>query len=199
MHKRLGFTAVELVVVIAVIGILLGIGVVSYRSTQVVARDRQRASDVAAIQAYLEAIYPREIKNSSGYVIKHADTYPALPRETSDTTAELELIFSELDNSVLTPPGASSPLSMPSIPPNGSYSPSGDPCGNYIRCYTRPSGITGSINQYIFAPGPSSDALCAKETSTSTSNANTYSCRGYSIIYRTEADNTRVVVESKRR
>ena len=57
-HSSRGFTLIELLVVIAIMGILLVLGVVNLRSTQVTARDSQRASDVQTIATALEAFYP---------------------------------------------------------------------------------------------------------------------------------------------
>ena len=77
MRMRRGFTIIELTIVIAIIAILFTIGVVSFRSYQASARDKEREADVAAIQMYLESIYSQEIKDGGGNVIKPAGSYPA--------------------------------------------------------------------------------------------------------------------------
>ena len=206
MYKREGFTAIELVVVIVVIGILLSIGIISYRSTQASTRDRARAADVAALQVYLEAAYPKEIKNSSGVVVKQAGSYPVLPQEITDTAEDLEVIFADLDWRVMTAPDQATKRITPDLPPSGDYFPSqpaaSSSCGSYYyRCYTRPNDIVGYTNRYIYAPGPSSNELCTSENARVLSGAvmDSGKCRMYSIIYRTEVGNQRVVVESKRR
>ncbi len=53
-----GFTLVELLIVIAIMGILLVLGIVNLRSTQINARDTERASDAQTIATSLEAFYP---------------------------------------------------------------------------------------------------------------------------------------------
>ncbi|PIS07833.1 hypothetical protein COT78_01180 [Candidatus Berkelbacteria bacterium CG10_big_fil_rev_8_21_14_0_10_43_13] len=47
--NKKGFTLVELLIVIVIIGVLASIGIVSYKGTQAVARDSQRKSDLQAI------------------------------------------------------------------------------------------------------------------------------------------------------
>ncbi len=69
IHNRFrirGFTLLELLIVIAIVGILVSIGVVSYSSAQKKARDSRRTSDVKAIQNAWEQYYA----DNSG-------TYPA--------------------------------------------------------------------------------------------------------------------------
>lgn len=77
MQQRKGFTVVELVVVVVVIAILLTMGVLGLRSMQAGTRDREREADIAAIQAYLETIYQREIRATDGTLLKPAGAYPA--------------------------------------------------------------------------------------------------------------------------
>ena len=88
MIKRKGFTVIELVIAMTVVIVLLGLGTVGFRSSRAHYRDREREADVQAIAAYLEQIYPKEIKNADGKVIKEAGTYPALAEENDDWTPE---------------------------------------------------------------------------------------------------------------
>lgn len=57
MKKRSGFTLMELLIVIAIIGVLASLAAVSYSSAQRRARDSQRQSDLKAIQNALEQYY----------------------------------------------------------------------------------------------------------------------------------------------
>jgi len=52
-----GFTLLELLVVISIIGILLGIGSVSFSTAQKKGRDSRRQGDMTAIQKSLEEYY----------------------------------------------------------------------------------------------------------------------------------------------
>lgn len=56
-NLRKGFTLLEMLVVISIIGVLLGVGSVAYSTTQKKARDAKRKSDLKAIQNCLEQYY----------------------------------------------------------------------------------------------------------------------------------------------
>ena len=55
--RQVGFTIVELLIVIVVIGILAAITIVAYNGIQQRARDAERKSDISAIQKTLELYY----------------------------------------------------------------------------------------------------------------------------------------------
>lgn len=97
MKKNLGFTLVELLVVISVIGILASIVLVSFTGSQKQARDTQRRSDLKQYQLALEAfankgggLYPQRPTTSSADTTLCSDlgltTCPSDPRETKDAT-----------------------------------------------------------------------------------------------------------------
>lgn len=205
MRQR-GFTIIELAIVMAVMAILLTLGTLGFRSYMAHARDKEREADILAIQNYLESIYPLEIKDDNGHVIKPAGAYPALMQEVDDGLDELSTIFNDLPSSATTPPGLQS-LGIPSIPTaNSGYIPGqGDvpyyQCQNYLQCYTRPNDINPTISEYYYAPGPGPNELCTK---VSVANGGSVSglasnCRSYVLIYKKETTGVRVVVESKRK
>ena len=204
MKHRRGFTIVEVMIVIFIMAILLVIGTVMFRGYQSSTRDKERESDVAAIQAYLESIYPMKIVNDDGVVLKDAGTYPALPLRTDDGTSELEEVFKELESASMTPPpidGTYPDLAKsPSLPPASSppYKPIS---GAANRGYTRPNNLTSTSaigNSYIYAPGPDDTRLCVKQNG-ATGASVTANCRRYTIFYKTEVDGVVKKVESKRR
>jgi type II secretion system protein G len=52
-----GFTLIELIVVMAILGLLATIGLVSFKSSQMKGRDAQRKSDLSQIQKAMEMYY----------------------------------------------------------------------------------------------------------------------------------------------
>ncbi|MDO5344092.1 MAG: prepilin-type N-terminal cleavage/methylation domain-containing protein [Candidatus Saccharibacteria bacterium] len=98
--KRLGFTVIELLIVIAIMAILLTLGVVSFRNYQAHTRDKERMADIQAIQNYLESIYPQEVRAADGTLLKAAGGYPAHYSGRSGpeklTQAQFEKIFDGL-------------------------------------------------------------------------------------------------------
>jgi prepilin-type N-terminal cleavage/methylation domain-containing protein len=56
-QKKHGFTLLELLIVIAIIGILVSAGVASYSQAQKKSRDSRRKSDLKAIQSAFEQFY----------------------------------------------------------------------------------------------------------------------------------------------
>src|SRR5665648_456836 len=56
-RKQTGFTIVELLIVIVVIGILAAITIVAYNGVQTRARDTERTAEIKSVQTALEIYY----------------------------------------------------------------------------------------------------------------------------------------------
>lgn len=94
--KKKGFTLLELLVVISIIGILIALGTVSYSAAQKKARDSKRRGDMKSLQnameqysaqnnryaqnnteltTMLQGSMPTDPKTGSSYIITDADSY----------------------------------------------------------------------------------------------------------------------------
>lgn len=81
MKKTSGFTLMELLIVIAILGILATIALGSFRSSQIKGRDAQRKNDLSQIQKALEMYY----NDYAGY----PETLPAGGGSWSDAKGTL--------------------------------------------------------------------------------------------------------------
>jgi len=72
--KKNGFTLLEILVVISIIGILVALGTTAFSTAQRKSRDARRKADVKAIQNGFEQYYSRE------------NTYPTTLTEANDIT-----------------------------------------------------------------------------------------------------------------
>jgi len=70
MNKQKGFSLIELLVVITILGVLAAIGLTSYRTANMKARDSRRQADIQAIRSALEVYradkdeYPSKLDDS---------------------------------------------------------------------------------------------------------------------------------------
>ncbi len=73
LKKLFGFTLTELLIVIAIIGILLSVTMVGFRSYKAKARDSERKTDLVSMQSGLESFYTinKEYPNPNILVSNH--------------------------------------------------------------------------------------------------------------------------------
>ncbi|HEX8182757.1 MAG TPA: prepilin-type N-terminal cleavage/methylation domain-containing protein [Candidatus Saccharimonadales bacterium] len=141
-----GFTIVELLIVIVVIGILAALVITTYNGIQQKGRNTERTTDLKAIQGQLEAFYATNGR------------YPTSANLGSTSATNVAFIQSEmkgLDKEALRDPKATAtPLdySLASSPTANkySYAPSGDAAGS--TCDNTPTG--GDCTKYVLTAKP---------------------------------------------
>jgi len=134
---RKGFTLLELLVTISIIGLLLGIGAVSFSTAQKRGRDSRRQGDMKSIQKSLEQCYSLDTK------------YP----QTADSDSSLDCAD-----------GTTTMNQVPSDPqPAGSYTytvDDADPATVYCLCAELENLGTGN------ADTEGTNGVCSWETTT---------------------------------
>lgn len=108
-NRKEGFTIVELLIVIVVIGILALLVITTYSGIQQKARNSKRQSDVAALQTQLEAFYQQ-----SGY-------YPSLA-DLNNATWLRDNMKSLDQNALVDPSNATQSKTLVASPAAKSYS-----------------------------------------------------------------------------
>ena len=129
-NKSKGFTIVELLIVIVVIGILATLVIVTFTGIQQKARDSKRKTDIGAVQAALESYYSSN------------NTYPTVTDLNSSTWISSNL--KGFDINALQDPKGNSPTVISGTTPSGTQyaynvTPSGcddsansaNPCTNF--------------------------------------------------------------------
>lgn len=165
---RRGFTVVEIIVTITIMGILLTLGVVSLNTTQVNGRDTERKGDIEALQAHLETFYTSG--NDTGAELGR---YPSTVLTSSESM--VRTVLRDIDMKSVMAPNSTSVTDTLKAATNTNQTP---------------TGVTPqpTISQYVYQPLQANGTLC---TST------LQECRKYNIFYRLEADNTVYRVTSK--
>jgi prepilin-type N-terminal cleavage/methylation domain-containing protein len=165
---RRGFTVVEIIITITIMGILLTLAVVSLTSSQVNSRDTERKGDIEALATHLETFY----RNGSD-TSPNPGRYPSTAITSNETA--LRNALRDIDiKSVIAPGSAGMSATLA-------------PATNATQTTT---GVAPqpTITQYVYQPLQSNNTLCSNETQ---------ECRKFNIYYRLEADNTVYMVTSK--
>jgi len=171
---RRGFTIVELLVIIVVMGILLVLGVANLRGSQAQARDKQREVNVETIANNIEDAY--NTGKSDGTSVGR---YRSTGLATSPTTSAN---IPNVDPKVLIDPGA----------PNGTTN-SLVAATNTVQTVTGVAPLPSSSNLvYVYQPlyidGTGAWALCTSAGQT---------CRKFNLYYYQETTNSVVMVTSR--
>lgn len=162
MNSR-GFTIAELIVVIAVMGILLIIGVVDFSASQANGRDSERRTDAESIAIHLETYY-KNGDDSSTTIGRYPST--VIAQNKSNTTSMLR----DIDIRSIMAPGFdinSSTISLVAAYDNSLTA-------NSIKAF---GGTIITKDQYIYQPLKGDGTLCTLESE---------ECRKFNIYYRLE-------------
>jgi prepilin-type N-terminal cleavage/methylation domain-containing protein len=167
MYRR-GFSIVELLIVITIMGVLLTLAVVNMHGTQVNARDAERKGDIESIALSLEAFYKTGVDGTTVFG-RYPSTALADGSATSITNA-----LRDADLKSFTPPGATSYAT------------------GFLAATNNTQTTTGilpqpTISTYVYQPLRQDGTLC---------NDYTY-CQKFNLYYMLEADNTIYTVTSK--
>lgn len=177
--KRSGFTVVELVITITIMAILLTLGVIGLRSTQMNARDSERKGDVENIVTYFESFYTNPPKTSWSQSEASGVTGNSYPSTVNIATiTSIRKLMPDLDPSALYAPGADIEGTMSLVAATSFIETEGG---------VQPQP---TIDTYVYQPINKNGSPCSSAT---TDNP----CRRFNIYYMLENDSTIYKVTSK--
>lgn len=171
--KQSGFTIVEIIITVTVMGILLALAVVNISSSQVRARDEERKADIESIAQHLESYY----KNGAGVAGELIGRYPPVGFASDLDTVRDALI--NVDPKSLAAPGVD-------------YSADEMSLKAATNSYQTVGGVSPApgVGDYIYQPlrwNGSSWVLCS----------GSQECRRFNLFYRLEADDEVYKLESR--
>ncbi|MFZ1301180.1 MAG: type II secretion system protein [Candidatus Microsaccharimonas sp.] len=162
--KRRGFTVVELIITITIMGILLTLAVVNLSSTQANARDAERASDVQSIANHLEIFYKN---GSTASASTSVGRYPSIELLATGETS-VKAFLPDIDALSATAPDSSTVAD--------SFIPATNSTQTEAGVLPQPTK-----SQYVYQPIKTDGTLCTTEAE---------ECRKFVIYYRLEVTDT---------
>lgn len=174
---RRGFTVVELVITITVMGILLTLAVVNLTSTQANGRDSERKGDTESIAYNLESYYNNQGEDGAGNLAGSGGTYPGTTSISNDTT--FATVVPDIDPKSVRAPGIdiSSAKSLV-VATNATQTATG--------VLPQP---TKANDVYVYQPITATGTLCT--------NSATTECRKFNLYYFQESSGSVQMVMSK--
>lgn len=129
-NKQKGFTIVELLIVIVVIGILAAIVIVTFTGVQKKARDSDRRSDINAVNSLLEVYYADNASYPTKAQLDDKDTW--VPANLKDLKADVTTAPGGTTDDFATtnPPTATNVYTYVEAP-TGCANTSASPCTGY--------------------------------------------------------------------
>lgn len=169
MNRR-GFTIVELVIVIFIIGVLLVLGVANLRGSQANARDTERKGDIETIALHLESFYQSGTDGSTS-----TGDYPS--SQLTSSQAYTETALRDIDIKSITAPGITVSTNTFKSATNNTET-------------TAEVSPQPTVDEYIYQPLQSDGSLCTLEVQ---------ECRRFNLYYHLESDDTIYMLKSKNR
>lgn len=157
VHQDNGFTMVELIITIVIIGILAGIVVFTPKTFLVTSRNQERVDDVASIARRLEQAYGSQ---DLGH-----PAYPSTAELAADIAGDTRTM-TRIQPEALQAPGGSANSVV-----SATSTSTSDPAG----------ANTPTIKQYVYQPLTAAGALCSANPSTASP------CVRFFLYYRDEA------------
>lgn len=170
---RRGFTIVELIITITIMGILLTLAVVNVSSTQAKARDEERIADVTAISSAMETFF--SVGNDTSTTLGR---YPSTGITGSENSIRTNL--RDVDMKSFMAPGITAPLTTFIKSTNTGTLQSIQTTAGVLPQPTK--------DQYVYQPIDFDGSICSSGASI---------CRKFNIFYRLESDNLVYKVTSK--
>jgi len=164
---RRGFTIVELIITITIMGILLTLAVVNVNTTQLKSRDNERKADVESIATALESFF-----SIGGNNPMPLGRYPSIGLVSPGNVV---LNLRDVDLKSFTAPGAASS--------DATFIAATNNVQTAVGILPAPT-----ISTYVYQPIKSDGTLCLSSD---------VDCRKYNIFYRLEVDNAVYKLTSK--
>ncbi len=171
MTNRRGFTIIELIIVIAIMGILLVLGVVEVSSSQLHARDNQRKTNIETIATALENYYNGGNQGTTALL-----SYPSTDLVAQLSANNFSMLQDINPNAVVSPTAASGTVSSIVAATNTTQTTAG--------VTPQPSGTN---DVYVYQPLQVDGTLCT----------GTAECRKFNLYYYQESDNSVQMVTSR--
>ncbi len=167
MHAR-GFTIIELIITVAILGILMVLAVVNITASQVKSRDDERRADIEAIGLSLESYYTLGVEGATEY-----GRYPDTSVTDSETDIQTAFPNANLDSFKAPAVTAATSTFVPAV-----------------NADEKVDGVSPqpTTDEYVYQPLSAAGTLC---TSSATE------CVKYNLFYQLEGDATVYRYESK--
>jgi len=171
--QRRGFTIVEIIITITIMGILLSLTVVTLGNNQLRARDEERKADIESIALNIESYY----RNVQEGIFMSGGTYPGT---AYITPSSIPVILPDIDPKSVRTPGVTADQPASLIPATNATQTT--------------SGVSPqpTISTYVYQPITQAGAICDDPFMITTGE-----CRKFNLYYMLEADNSIHMVTSK--